>query len=262
MPSILRRNSKISSQRHLIPDSLSHSAGTITAVIGDRSFTGSIAGAGGHTLYHIYLLPSGMSISGSSSSVYRASNPSAIYIGALYTLSTGAFGSFVNIEGEPRTVNQLTTMVNMTANGAQNPSSPSEYIFQRWERHGGFMHYTWKSHGGFTASGSGAAYLFPIPSGFSLDGNRTDISNSDFFHRSGPVGHGHYINNANSNSRTLTIAGYSTSQLYAAASMHEGTNNLRLFGPNTIPVNTSFNDIGFKAELPIAGWTTTPLKDQ
>lgn len=100
---LITRNKR---QTYMIPDNLIHSAGSIIATFGTTSYTTALPALTASTLYFCYLLSGVMTIVTSTPSAYRASNPSAILIGALYSNGiTGsvAFGCFVNIEGCPTT---------------------------------------------------------------------------------------------------------------------------------------------------------------
>lgn len=109
---LVNRN-KTTPQRHLIPTSLTHSAGTITAVINGVSYSVNLTGLTANTLYFLYLrINSGTAqlfFVTTVPSTYRVSFPEAILVGAFYSngLTSVAFGSFINIEGIPSTTNDI-----------------------------------------------------------------------------------------------------------------------------------------------------------
>lgn len=94
-------------QTWLTPTSLTHSAGTITAVVGTKTYTVSVGSPTANTLYHLYLRISGGTLTmfavTTIPSTYRVSFPEAVLVGAYYSngITTPAFGTFVNIDGVP-----------------------------------------------------------------------------------------------------------------------------------------------------------------
>lgn len=95
-------------RNYQIPDDLTHSSGTISAVFGTTTYNVNLSGLSANTLYYLYI----RKVSGVSTlvfvttapSTYRLSFSDAVLIGAFYAngLSSVGFGSFVSIEGTPQ----------------------------------------------------------------------------------------------------------------------------------------------------------------
>jgi len=96
-------------RNYQIPDSLTHTAGTISAVFGTTTYNANLSGLTAMALYYLYI----RKVSGVTSLVYvttapqsmRTSFSDAVLIGAFYAngITAGVgFGSFVNIEGVPQ----------------------------------------------------------------------------------------------------------------------------------------------------------------
>ena len=102
---LVQRLARSAKDQYIIPESLTHNSGTISATVNGVNYTCSLSGLTANTLYFLYLRSGQSNIQFVTTvpSSYRASFPEAILIGAFYAngLSSVAFGSFVNIEGEP-----------------------------------------------------------------------------------------------------------------------------------------------------------------
>lgn len=169
-------------KKWMIPDSLTHNAGVITAILNGTPFTANLTGLVANTRYFIYFVP-GVGL------VYHTAPPSIgpgvssyILIGAFYsnggppTLSSVAataiaFGSFVNISGVPKTGWIADNMVI----GA-SPTPPAKATirvddFNRWRLDGNCFFQWWTYHhnnASGTNNGNGN-YTFPFPSGLTLN---------------------------------------------------------------------------------------------
>lgn len=95
----------VARQRYLIPESLTHNSGIITAVVFGQSYTVNVGTPAANTLFFLYLNAGSLISTTTVPSTYRSTNPNANLIGAWYSngLATPAWGSFVNIEGVPKT---------------------------------------------------------------------------------------------------------------------------------------------------------------
>ena len=98
------RRPNVSAKKFLVPDSLSHSAGVISAVFGSTTYSVTLSGLGSNTIFYLYIVPGGTLVfSTNVNSVGPAGQTSWILVGAF--MSTGnspvAFGSFINIDGVP-----------------------------------------------------------------------------------------------------------------------------------------------------------------
>lgn len=94
----------VGKRKHLIPDSLTHNAGTITAVFGTKVYTTVLSGLAANTRYQLYLIPNGtMVFSINENSVGPSGQTSWFLVGSFYATGnvTPVWGTFVNIEGSP-----------------------------------------------------------------------------------------------------------------------------------------------------------------
>lgn len=90
-------------KRYIIPDSLTESSGTITAIINGKSFqiTPNFGSLSANTRYQLYMLPGG-TLEVSSLELSQAP-ADRILIGSFYTTDFGglSFGAFISIVGTP-----------------------------------------------------------------------------------------------------------------------------------------------------------------
>lgn len=240
------------STQHLIPDSLTQSAGVVTAVIGAATLTVNVGSPAANTLYYLYLRMNGPTSTLFSvvtiPSVYRASFPEAILIGAYYSngVASPAFGSFVNINGTPRTQKMQFTPA-LTGFG-----TATNIVFYA-ERSGGVL----VCQGTFTA-GTTANVLFSaaLPTNLVIDstllsitGNTTAAAGSDV---------GYWLANTASPQRTdaITAPGTSTTLIYL------GGGNSTPMVPNATSTTMASNQVSAcNYTVPIVGWSNVPLKD-
>lgn len=101
---LLLRRANISAKKFLIPDNLTHAAGTISAVFGSATYSVALSSLGANSLYYLYIVPGGTLVfSANPNSLGPMGYTSWMLVGAF--MSTGnspvVFGSFINIDGVP-----------------------------------------------------------------------------------------------------------------------------------------------------------------
>lgn len=171
----------LTSRKYLVPDAISHNSGIITATFNGVSYNLTLPALTANTLYFLYLgtlsSVTGISQSTAVPSAYLASNPGSILIGAYYanggpaalTGSTAAtaiaFGSFVNIEGTPKSewipYNMVLGAVTTPPTKATNRVNDDA----RWMRIGDqcWMSYEYHHNNNAGAAIGSGIYLYPIP---------------------------------------------------------------------------------------------------
>ncbi|OQW46487.1 MAG: hypothetical protein A4S09_16350 [Proteobacteria bacterium SG_bin7] len=253
MPLVQR--SGISKQRHLIPDSLSHSGGIITAVLSGVSYSHTLSGLTANTLYFLYMrINSGNVILTSSTSipsVYRVSFPEAILVGAFYAdgMSPVAFGSFVNIEGAPESLPISYTPV-WTSLGT-NPTLGTTSITGFWTRKGAYalLNFGFQIGSGFSPGTS--TYLMSTPTNIQMTsvGLANPLNTLD--------GDSMFIDNSASNFQYRLSAERS-----GATAISFRVANSTAQWAASLPVTPATSDFFQSAvSTPILAWSNTPLKD-
>lgn len=118
----------ISRQKYIIPTSLTHSSGIITAVVNGASYQVTLSGLTYVTRYFLYLNNGSLVYVTTLPSTYRATNPNAILVGAFYSngLASVAFGAFVNIEGVPNTSAAIPYVLSIVDQNNVNVMSAQE----------------------------------------------------------------------------------------------------------------------------------------
>lgn len=232
----------------MIPDTLTQSAGTITAVFGASTFTLAVGTPVANTLYFLYLGSSGLVQNLSVPSAYLPINTGQVLIGAYQStgVASPAFGSFLNIIGAPRSQKISFTP---TLTGFGTATNISFY----YERSGGIL----TCQGTFTA-GTTANVLFSasLPTNLTIDttllsitGNTTAAAGSDV---------GYWLANTASPQRTdaITAPGTSTTLIYL------GGGNSAPMVPNATATTMASNQVSAcNYIVPIVGWSNVPLKD-
>ena len=253
-----------SNQKYIIPSSLTHSAGTITAVINGKVMTVAVGSPAANTLYHLYVRMNGPTLTmyavTTVPSAYRASYSDAVLIGAYYSngLSTPSFGSFVDIEGpmETDSIPFDMTIEGSISNPAKGTISPG-YDNAYWCRKGSKIQirYDFYNAGGAGSAGSGT-YLFSIPSNLVYDTNRGIVPGNLVqpvvgyaeANNGGSNGTGHVIVYDGSGTKLiLAITGASQPQATIIGQPHY----------NLAQVTT----YSFEATFHIVGWDIKPIKD-
>lgn len=240
-------------QKYQVPTSLTHSAGTITAVVGSNTFTAAVGSPTSATLYFLYLRMNSGTLTmfnvTTLPSVYRVSFPEAILVGAYYSdgASSPAFGSFVNIEGMPVS-ERMPYLATLTGFG-----TPSNVAFF-FTRHGKELFV----FGTFTAGTVAAVTVSAtLPGSLSLETGDLSLANTTA--QAGPTAGGVWTANTANPQRTnvVTATGTNATLIYAG-------------GPQaTTPLVSATGSGAFassvvtsvEARLPISAFSITPLKD-
>lgn len=270
---------------------LSHSSGSITlaaskiTIGGQQYITSALTRAiatdltmTSNGLYMIYAVVSGGVVDLRFSTNFNSVGPVGFtswkLVGAFYSdgQTSVGFGSFVTIDGIPTTTSIVTSNLTAAATaGTTTYSSASgtgklnENNTWEWSRVGSRLIGGCRVYGALTSTGSGSgAYLWPLPAGFSMQSSYHIGSGGAFPHRAIPSGSGRALNNSLSNVWGVTHPmGFDATrfQQFWTANISSQP-DLRFVGPGSIGANASgFWDFSFKVDVPIIGWSDTPLKD-
>lgn len=90
--------SQLGIRKHLVPDSLTHSSGIITAIFGSKVYQTILSGLTANTRYQLYLIPNGtMVFSANENSVGPSGQTSWLLVGSFYSNGVGSvgFGAFI-----------------------------------------------------------------------------------------------------------------------------------------------------------------------
>jgi len=234
---------------HLIPNSLSHSGGTITAVFNSGTRQVVLSALTANTLYFLYL----RTVSGTPTlffvttipSTYHASFSDAILVGAFMAngLTSVSFGSFVNIEGTPTSdeIQFNSTMTN-GGNGVLN----AYYV-----RRGKLADIFWYFSVGSSIPTGSMSFAMPLNLAHDQAARSGDFGIGGTAWARGAGGNDTHMGTPNINGGTLIVPGYGDD---GAAGWS-----------NTVPVNplTASTSVfgGILQDVGITGWTSTPLKD-
>ncbi len=279
---LVNRNT-VSPQKHIIPTSLTHNAGVITAVINGVSYPVSLSGLSANTLYFLYLrINSGTTqlfFVTTAPSTYRVSFPEAKLVGAFYASggnsfngNTVEFGTFVTIEGPPKTLNFFNCGRLIVTAHTSNPvkgnggvgNSDRMLIGIDGKRVTAYMEY---AHNVAGSAGTGN-YFFQVP--FAVDTNIHQI-NSDSF--SGAAGQW------NAYSDTISNGHISTSNSLGIMAGAQPFDSIRIriwvfnattsgfaaiggIGSNFFPFNATDMEFSFTFSYESSALSATPLKDR
>lgn len=250
---------------HQIPDSLSHSSGTVTAVFGSTTLITSLTGLTANSLYFLYV----RKVSGVTSLVYSTTVPStyrvsfidAVLVGAFYSngLTSVAYGDFVNIENTPKCGPIESTLIITDQNGVNVLSSTPIFKKSLWTRDGEFLSgrfsYYHTTSTGIAGTGT---YFFVQPFTFS---DATKLvpgggnSGTPYGDVRGDIG-------ATSISSWALQPTANTPNLQAGPRLSDGVTTAVFIGASSFSMNTSNLGLsGAFGGIPITGWSKTPLKD-
>lgn len=218
--------------------SLTHNAGTITAVVSGITYTVSVGSPTANTLYMIYLTPAGLVISTNVNSVGPAGASAWVLVGAFYSNGIGspAFGAFVNIDGIP------------ACEGIQfTPTNPTNATVGRamWGRIGNKV----KVNNGFQYTNTGSTTFAKnqiLP---------TSLQTVD----TTPLGY--YLSGVN-----RSVVGFATgvdvgTNGYPATVIYDhSADNFFIYISTAFAIGNT-DVIGMDLAIPIAGLSNTPLKD-
>lgn len=235
----------LTEKRTSIPDTLTQSAGIITATFNGQGYNitvGTQATSGTVFLYFGTISGvTGLSQSVSVPSVYLALNPQSMLIGAYMADASGAFGSFLNIVGKPVTQTPIT--FTGTAGGGLGTLTGVGFITHR---DGEFLVCDFRFS---TGTVSAANALLPLPTGLNI--NTAAISSNILFV-------GTCLNNsAVGETRMICQTSLTTTNLYFNTA---NTLNGTVMLGNASPFASGQIESG-QYRVPISGWTAQPLKD-
>jgi len=251
----------------LIPNSIVHSLGVITATFDFGSMDCTLSGLVANNLYFLYKIDSSADLQFTTDvpSVYRVTFPEAVLIGAFYAngYSPVAFGTFVNVEGPPSCSMFDSQRVVIDATGLA-PTKPTSAVDRlSWGRNGGFMTLKWEyKHDAITGGAIGSGFLLPrMPTNLKIntaviaDGATVSEIANERIHATLTTG---YITNESSVGHMAIIV-YDEDRFST-----EGNSNFSTIDP----WSSTFYDLqqanvgfGFIVTVPIQGWTSTALKD-
>lgn len=237
-------------KQYIIPNSLTHSSGIITAVMNTTQYSVSLTGLTAITLYYLYLRTNAgvtqLFYSAATPSVYRITYPEATLVGAFYSngLSPVAFGSFVNIEGSPE-----SNVFAFNATGSWNTNVAHNGLIARF---GDSMEFEVKT----VCSGAPniAQYLINMPTGYVIDTLKTSSNTENV------SGFGSALD------LTTVYLGqsaiFTANQFFVRVWLTNGTYGVHSDITNTNPFTFGSADlVYFKIRVPIVGLTNTALKD-
>lgn len=270
---MLRPEKSASGKLWMEPDSLSHAAGIVTAVIGSMTYTCTLSALVANTKYNLYITPGSltMQFSVNENSIGPVGFTSWILIGSLYAnggpptlgataATTIAFGSFVNIIGVPKTD---WIGDNLIMGGTVSPPLKATARVNddaRWYRHGDtcFRYYAYHHNNNAGATIGSGIYLWPAPINLGgLDQTKVTIG-------------------ADANGRTSLGACATTTGANGLGwvKFHDA-NNLRLTSTNNnatvnAPVDLSSTffsfasssyAVGFLVQFPVVAFSNAQIKD-
>lgn len=253
----LQQASPVSGKLWMIPASLSHNAGIVTALIGSTTYSCTLSGLVANTRYQLYVVPGSTTLQFSTreNSLGPLGFSSWILIGSFYSngLSSVSFGSFINIDGIPKTANAVVTQVTWSITGF------SIQPVLTWERNGR----TWAFTTGFQKDGSagvGAVGLkLDLPA--NIPNTITPSSTLNTANELTQINGGN-IGFITFSSLTGAVADWTAVEMYSITNgfnfltQPTGTGSLQ----NTSVLANSIAQ-GFLRPTPMSGWLDTPLKD-
>lgn len=236
------------STKHINPDSVSQSAGTITVVINGQSLQIAVGSPTANTLYFVYLLNGALVQSTTVPSAYRAANVGALLVTAYYSngATTPAFGSFVTIEGAPRTSAPITAQLTAT-----NLSGFTVAPVASWSRNGNEFDMQF----GFTkdgSAGSGGTLLLSFPTNI--------VANSS----AGAATAGSNAIRGAASTYAITLSGLYDRMVGVIVSSDTAINFIKASsgtGINGSDVQSAGGMNGHIYGVPVTAWSSTPLKD-
>ena len=246
-----------SKQNFLIPESLTHSSGIITAVVYGQNYTASVGTPAANTLFFLYLNSGSLVSTTTVPSTYRVSNPNAILVGAWYSNGvspTPGWGTFVNIEGTPIASWNAGPVALSAEGGGAGKGSVVTLDIVIAERRGDLLSLTFRyEHTAAGTAGSGR-YIYTVPTNIPTFSSSLYVPGNG---ESNVLGSG-YVTTAGGGRQT-------TAQLFNATGFIMGYSNA---GANnqvssaTHPLSSS----SYRASLSVFGlksgtWTNAPLKD-
>lgn len=250
--------------KYLIPDSLTQSAGVITAVVNGVSYQVTLSGLTAVTLYYLHLNNGVLVQSTLTGSAYRASNPSSILVGAFYSngLASVAFGAFCTIEGVPQTTSDIPYDMVLGTNTGTVPvfgtGGTRVATFSRKGDCAGFVFTHNQTVGG--SNGTGTVVLYRNPSNIVLDNNKRALNLNGIT----PLGTSKFTISASSTGATTAIGQplpfdlSSCSLVYGQSGETTAAQGSTNYGLGSTTLSIAFN---IYPVYPVVGWDIVPLKD-
>lgn len=241
---------------YLIPDSISHSGGIITAIIGSASYTVTISGLAANTRYQLYLTPGGSLVYSVNENSVGPGTSQWVLVGCFYSNYLSSFGGFVNIEGRPVSEEIVNGPVAWQGSSG-NPTKPSMTVdFSAWFRDGSYMEYWYAATASGSGSGGSGAWLFPLPTNIAavyqrVNGTNGAVSNADI------LGDGRWGNA--STAYLCQVILWTTTSIAMQAWENLGALVLQFSGSAQVTAATNYG--GFRARIPVSSWSNTAIKD-
>ena len=240
----------------MVPDSISHSSGTVSVVFGTTTYTLVLSGLSSNTRYQIYLVPGGTLVqSTNENSVGPAGYTSWILVGAFYADAATSVGGFLNLLESPKAYMGTETFVPTTGTGTMTNYTASMSKWRDEDRL--IQRFSVK----FTGSvGTWTDVSIPVAAGLSI--NAAKVNGAD---EGAPLGTLELLDSGSEFYYGRVQYKYNTSDsvrllLYSVKS-HTGT--VPLPGSpisNLFPMSfVSTDSINGVFEVPISGWSNTPV---
>jgi hypothetical protein len=262
---LVSRSATQASQRYLIPKTLSHSGGIITASFETNTTVGgsyqvTLTGLTANTRYFLYIRHSGITPSlffaTTTPSLYRVLFPDAVLVGAFYSdgMSPVAFGSFVNIEGTP--VTDWISYQPVWSSTGTPPTLGNGTLTGKFKLVGDSQEVHFELNGGTTTSAGTGGYTFTVP--LTIDPAKMAVANPTSTILS-------LVNSQYGNQRVQVCVYGGTTFVYMFVMTDAGgTGNIDFGGQITATSPTTFGNghkLGTMFKVPVAGITNVSLKD-
>ena len=242
----------------VIPTSLTQSSGTITAVMGTKVYTVVTSGLAANTRYQLYIVPGGTLVySTNENSVGPAGYTSWILVGSFYSngLASVGFGSFIDVINEPATRNQIffTPLVQ----GFVRANAHLESAL--WSRDKGLVKIDYNyRHVVSTGASTSSNMRWRVPGNLTIDESYI-LGSNPAFRNSGTanaVFGGIYCLGVS----TYYGSDYVTLNVLPSGPTANIASTADLLNTNVLPMGGNSAQVySFKIELPVVGWSNTPI---
>lgn len=242
----------------MIPDDISHSAGTISVRFGTKTYTLVLSTLSSNTRYQIYLVPGGTLVSSTNeNSVGPAGYTSWILVGSFYSngLASVGFGSFIDVINEPATRNQIffTPLVQ----GFVRANAHLESAL--WSRDKGLVKIDYNyRHVVSTGASTSSNMRWRVPGNLTIDESYILGSNPAVRHNgtANAVFGGIYCLGVS----TYYGSDYVTINVLPSGPTANVASTADLLNTNVLPMGGNSAQVySFKIELPVVGWSNTPI---
>lgn len=258
---------------------LSHSAGSITltasvlTVGGQQYVTSSLSRTiatditmVANTRYQIYAIQSGgavsLKISANENSVGPSGSTSWKLVGSFYSNKAASFGTFVTIEGVPTTSTYSVGTITVTATGS-NPTKGSTIVDVLYAKRIGdkfFGQYKYRQ----VSPGSTGSGTYKIGTEFEIDLNKLQSGNVGGAEAT--IGSCSFTGGGAAavySGNTSVLAGSPPAIIMSGLQNGDVANAYDDFGSTSGAALFASNDMEFSGnfQVPIVGWSETPIKD-